>query len=122
MPSILLAEDDEFIGRMLNLRLSLSGHSVDHVVNGQLAVEKALEGNYDVVLMDMHMPIMDGHKAASLLRDRGYSGIIVAVTASVMSADSGKAIASGCDDYIPKPIGDDFEQRLDEIIKRGKEG
>lgn len=116
MAKILLAEDDEFISRMINMRMTLRGHEIDLAVNGQEALDKALSGNYDLILMDMHMPVMDGHEATQLLRDKGYDGLIVAVTASVMSADSEKAIKSGCDEYIPKPIGADFEDRVETLL------
>lgn len=116
MAKILLAEDDEFISRMINMRLTLRGHEIDLAVNGQEALDKALSGNYDLILMDMHMPVMDGHEATRILREKGYDGLIVAVTASVMSADSEKAIKSGCDEYIPKPIGADFEDRVETLL------
>ncbi|MDX2504164.1 MAG: response regulator [Gammaproteobacteria bacterium] len=118
MAKILLAEDEEFISRMINLRLTLKGHEVDHAKNGQEAVDKALTGKYDLILMDMHMPVMDGHEATHTLREKGYQGLIVAVTASVMSADSEKAIKSGCDEYIAKPIGADFEERLESLLSQ----
>jgi len=116
MAKILLAEDDEYISRMINLRLTIQGHENDLVVNGQEAIDKALTGDYDLVLMDMHMPIIDGHEATRTLRNKGYSGLIVAVTASVLSADSDKAIKSGCDAYISKPIGADFEDRVEALL------
>jgi CheY-like chemotaxis protein len=117
MARILLVEDDEFISRMVSMRLGLLEHEVEHAVNGQEAVDMALATDYDLVLMDMHMPVMDGHEATRRLREQGYKGLIVAVTASVMSADSEKAIKSGCDDCIPKPIGDDFEERISTLLK-----
>lgn len=116
MAKILLAEDDEFISRMINMRLALRGHEIELAVNGQEALDKAVSGNYDLILMDMHMPVMDGHEATRILRDKGYDGLIVAVTASVMSADSEKAINSGCDEYIPKPIGADFEDQVETLL------
>ena len=109
MAKILLAEDDEMISRMISLRLKLRGHAVSVAGTGVEAVEKALGGGYDLVLMDMHMPLMDGHEATRRLREAGYLGPIVAVTASAMSRDSQQAIESGCDGFIPKPLGDDFE-------------
>ena len=117
MAKILLVEDDEFIARMVSMRLGLLEHELEHAVNCQEAVDMALAGDYDLVLMDMHMPVMDGHEATRTLRDQGYQGLIVAVTASVMSADSEKAISSGCDDCIPKPIGEDFEERISALLK-----
>lgn len=116
MAKILLAEDEEFISRMISLRLNLRGHEIDTAINGQEAVDKTLSGQYDLILMDMHMPLMDGHKATTTLREKGYKGLIVAVTASVMSADSEKAIRSGCDEYISKPIGVDFEQQIEALL------
>ena len=118
MARILMAEDDEYISRMINLRLSMRGYDIDLAVNGQEAVEKALAGDYDLLLMDMHMPVMDGHQATRTLREKGYAGLIVAVTASVMSVDSDKAIESGCDDYIAKPIGNDFEDRIERLLQQ----
>ena len=117
MAKILLVEDDEFISRMINMRLTLRKHQVELAFNGQQAVEKAPAGDFDLVLMDMHMPVMDGHQATRKLRELGYGGLIIAVTASVMSADSQKAIKSGCDNYISKPIGADFEDRIEAILK-----
>ena len=120
MARILLVEDDEFIRRMINMRLTLQGHQVEQAGNGQEALELASSGGYDLILMDMHMPVMDGHKATQALREQNYAGLIVAVTASVMSAESEKAIESGCNDYIPKPIGADFEARIYEILAAWK--
>ncbi len=117
MAKILLVEDDEFIARMVRMRLGLLEHDIQHAENGQEAVDLALASDYDLVLMDMHMPVMDGHEATKTLRDKGYKGLIVALTASVMSADSEKAIKSGCDDCISKPIGEDFEQRITVLLK-----
>jgi len=116
MAKILLVEDDERIQRLLTLRLKLRGHEVDCATNGQEGVEVAMGDTYALILMDMHMPVMDGHTATQRLRERGYAGLIVAVTASAMSKDSEKAIESGCDDFIAKPIGEDFEQRIEQIL------
>lgn len=116
MALILSVEDDEWISRMISLRLRMKGHQVDLAHNGREGVEKALEGNYDLVLMDLYMPEMDGHQAVRLLREQGYRGTIVAVTASAMSRDSQEAIEAGCDHIITKPVGDGFEQRIAEIL------
>ncbi len=116
MANILLVEDDSMIRRMLSLRLGMQDHVIETAENGRIGMEKALAGVYDLVLMDMHMPEMDGHEAVRRLREQGYRGKIVAVTASAMSQDSQKAIAAGCDHFISKPVGEDFEQLVADIL------
>lgn len=116
MANILLVEDDEMISRMISLRLQMRGHSIDLAQDGKSGMEKALTGGYDLVLMDMHMPVMDGHEAVRQLRQQGYDGIIVAITASAMSSDSEKAIQAGCNAHLSKPIGNDFEDRLEAML------
>ncbi|AKH22195.1 hypothetical protein AAY24_10310 [Sedimenticola thiotaurini] len=101
---------------MLTLRLSLRDHTVTPAENGQEALEMAQASPFDLILMDMHMPVMDGHVATRKLREAGYVGLIVAVTASVMSQESDAAIESGCDNYISKPVGDDFEQQVEALL------
>ncbi len=117
MAQILIVEDDEMIGRMLCLRLQIKGHTVVQAENGEQGMAMALANRYDLILMDMHMPVMDGHEATQRLRELGYDGQIIAVTASVMSEESEAAIKSGCDSYISKPVGEDFEQRVEAYLE-----
>ncbi len=118
--NVLLAEDSPDNQRLIRFVLRKAGMSVDVADNGLVAYEKALEAwrngtPFDIVLMDMQMPEMDGYEATRNLRQEGYRGHIVALTAHAMSSDRDKCLAAGCDDYATKPINKD---QLIKMIKR----
>ncbi len=116
MAKLLLIEDDKLISKMLSLRLRRRSHEITCAYDGQEGCSKALDGQYDAILMDMHMPVMDGHEAVERLRNEGYGGLIIAVTASVMAEETESAIKSGCNYFIPKPVTDDFEEQVEKFI------
>jgi CheY-like chemotaxis protein len=79
------------------------------VENGQAAVASALDADrddqpYDVILMDIQMPLLDGHAATRALRSSGYRHCIIALTASAMAGDRERALSAGCDDFLAKPV------------------
>ncbi|MGN6367101.1 MAG: ATP-binding protein [Phycisphaerae bacterium] len=106
---VLLAEDGVEAREVLTLHLERAGCTVASVPDGLLAVDQTLDAArqgtpFDVVLMDMQMPVMDGYSATSRLRAQGYKGAIIALTANAMKEDRERCIRAGCDEYLPKPV------------------
>jgi PAS domain S-box-containing protein len=111
-----LVVDDSLDNQMLiELYLDQWGFKHDVANNGAEAVKMALQDDYDLILMDIQMPILDGNQAMRQLRQAGYSRPIVAVTAHAMIEEKEKAFDSGCDDYLIKPIDGD---RLYRVLKK----
>jgi len=117
---VLIAEDGPDNQALLR---AILGPRVSEVVlaeNGRVAVELAMNAvvdgkPFDVILMDMQMPIMDGYQATRQLRSNGYDRPIVALTAHAMHGDRTRCLAAGCDDYTTKPIQ---RRRLLDMISR----
>ena len=114
IPRLLLAEDDPVIRQFFGLILKRSNYNFDIAENGLKAVEMWEKGGYDLVLMDIQMPQLNGFEATSIIREkerqRGGHIPIIAMTAHAGQEDEERCLAAGMDAYISKPI--DFKQSL----------
>jgi PAS domain S-box-containing protein len=115
---ILFAEDKEVTRKVVNLMLSSMGHEVSLVSNGHQAVDAFSPGKYDLILMDIQMPVMDGITATQLLRSKhNILPPIVGVSANAFEGDKEKYMSLGMDDYITKPVrSEDFKELLGRLF------
>ncbi len=102
--NILLVEDNQSNIVLTTKVLSKFGHKIEVALNGEEAIKMNEAHNYDLILMDIQMPVMDGLEATKLIRLKGYHIPIIAMTASAMKGDYEACIAAGMDGYISKPI------------------
>ncbi len=106
---VLLVEDGLDNQRLIRHVLKKVGMEVEIAEHGAIGLEKAMnawkaDNPFDVILMDMHMPVMDGYEATRKLREDGYKGVIIALTAHALKQDREHCLSVGCDDYTTKPI------------------
>lgn len=109
MPRILLVEDNEMNRDMLSRRLQRKGFEVAMAVDGRQGVEMARAGGYDLILMDMSLPEIDGWEATRQLRAAPETQVvpIIGLTAHAMAGDRENCLEMGCDDYVSKPVDRD---------------
>jgi len=106
MARILLVEDNEMNRDMLSRRLQRKGFEIEMAVDGKSGVTMGRAGKYDLILMDMSLPEIDGWEATRQLRAAPETADvpIIALTAHAMAGDREKALEAGCNDYDTKPI------------------
>jgi len=106
MAKILLVEDNEMNRDMLSRRLQRKGYEVAMAVDGRQGVEMARAGGFDLILMDMSLPEIDGWEATRQLRavPETRTVPIIGLTAHAMAGDREKALEAGCNDYDTKPV------------------
>jgi CheY-like chemotaxis protein len=106
MPRILLVEDNEDNRDMLSRRLQRKCFEVVCAVDGEEAVAKATDERPDLILMDLHLPVLDGWAATRRIKAGAQTRLlpVIALTADAMSGDREKALEAGCDDYDTKPV------------------
>ena len=108
---VLVADDGEANRQLITVILTRAGVQVENAENGEVAVRMAESQPFDLVLMDMQMPVMDGYAAATRLRQLGLSIPIVALTANAMKGDEEKCRAAGCSAFVAKPVD------IDELMR-----
>jgi CheY-like chemotaxis protein len=101
---VLLVEDSADIQLLLSHFLCTAGAKVATAINGQEAVEKALTNDFDLILMDLQMPVMDGYEAIKVLRERKYTRPVVALTAHAMKEERLRCLDMGFDEHLGKPV------------------
>lgn len=117
---VLLAEDNKDNQELILLYLNRMGVDLTVVDNGQLAVDAVRENNFDVVLMDMQMPVMGGLEAAKILRKEGFNKPIIALTANAMKEDKKACLDVGCNDFLSKPIdANKLSETLEKYLTKG---
>jgi CheY-like chemotaxis protein len=112
---ILVADDDMLNRRMMQLLLMHEGHLVDVVSNGLEAFDAVKFQKFDMVLMDLNMPVMDGIEASNRIREWENGGprtFIVALTGSYLPEEGQRLFEAGIDNYIPKPFEMKHLQRM----------
>lgn len=103
---LLVADDNQVNREVLELQLTFLGYEADYVSNGEEAIRATIERNYDLILMDISMPVVNGEEACRAIRALKdvVQPTIVAVTASAMAGDKERYLAAGMDDYLAKPL------------------
>ena len=122
-PRILLAEDDQNLGSLLKEYLDLKGYNTDLYPDGDKAYKGFIKDHYDLLLLDVMMPVMDGFTLASEVRHINKDIPIIFLTAKALKEDVLEGFAIGADDYITKPFSmEELLFRIEAILRRTRSG
>jgi len=118
---ILVVDDNEINRYVANKLLTQCGFEVELAEDGQIAVDKVAAKQYDMILMDIHMPVLDGFKATEIIRSYNegefYELPIVALTCSILERDLDEIDRSGMTDYISKPfVPEELKRKVKHIL------
>jgi two-component system alkaline phosphatase synthesis response regulator PhoP len=117
---ILLAEDEESLRELIELNLELEGYHVDSVVDGKAALEKTKQAHYNLAILDVMLPLLDGFAVCESIRLENQELPIIFLTAKNTSADRVFGLKLGADDYLAKPFNlEELLLRVQALIKRG---
>ncbi len=111
---ILLVEDEQTLANLIKEGLEDEGYSVDIAYNGEDGLIMALSGSFDLIILDLMLPIMDGFEVLRLLREKGVNTPVLILTAKGEIEDKVKGLNTGADDYLTKPFS------FDELLARIK--
>jgi CheY-like chemotaxis protein/HPt (histidine-containing phosphotransfer) domain-containing protein len=112
---VLVCEDVSDNFRLIKYFLEPNQVALDWAPDGKSGIAKALQTTYDLILMDIQMPCMDGYEATRHLPENGYRGPIIALTGHAMREETDRCLAAGCDDHLTKPI--DQNELLATLVK-----
>jgi len=112
---VLVVDDGDENRELVTLVLEEAGLQVEGAENGKVGLDKGRQGNFDVILMDIQMPVMDGYEATTALRQAGVETPIFALTANAMKGFEEKCLAVGCTGFLTKPV--DIDLLLDTLGK-----
>jgi DNA-binding response OmpR family regulator len=118
-PRILVVEDDADLMRALQVNLAHEGHEVDWAEDGDAGLERAMEGNHDLVLLDVMLPKRDGFAVLEALREAGSGVPVICLTARGQEADVVAGLSLGADDYVVKPFSvAELMGRIQAVLRR----
>lgn len=119
---VLIADDHDDARRLFTFMLDLDGWSCEEAADGAEAVHLAMSKPFDLILMDLRMPVLSGIDAIRQLRAHGFRAKILAVTADIMKSAESHALDAGADGYLTKPVSRaEFLRRCRELVSKGSQ-